>query len=82
MNELIKLAAQIYILVIIAAAIVTWVEVDRQHPLVQFLFKVTDPLFKWVRELIPPFNGLDLTPLIALLGVKLVEKVLVALLEF
>jgi uncharacterized protein YggT (Ycf19 family) len=50
--------------------------------LVQFLFKVTDPLFKWVRELIPPFNGLDLTPLIALLGVKLVEKVLVALLEF
>jgi YggT family protein len=82
MDELIKLAAQIYILVIIAAAIVTWVEVDRQHPLVQFLFKATDPLFKWVRELIPPFNGLDLTPLIALLGVKLLEKVLVALLRF
>jgi YggT family protein len=82
MEELIKLAAQIYILIIIAAAIVSWVEIDRQHPLVQFLGKATEPLFKRIRDLIPPINGLDISPIIALLLVKLVEKVLSALLRF
>jgi YggT family protein len=76
MDELITLAAQIYILIIIAAAIVSWIEVDRQHPLVQFLGKATEPVFQKIREFIPPFNGLDLSPLFALLLVKLAEKLL------
>jgi YggT family protein len=76
MDELITLAAQIYILIIIAAAIVSWIEVDRQHPLVQFLGKATEPVFQKIREFIPPINGLDLSPLFALLLVKLAEKLL------
>ncbi|MFA7331604.1 MAG: YggT family protein [Candidatus Delongbacteria bacterium] len=76
MDELITLAAQIYILIIIAAAIVSWIEVDRQHPLVQFLHKATEPVFQRIRELVPPINGLDLSPLFALLLVKLAEKLL------
>jgi len=82
LEELVHFLAQIYTLIIIAAAIVSWVQVDRGHPIVQFLFKVTEPLFKWIRELIPPFSGLDLSPLLALLLVKLVEKVLIILLVF
>ncbi len=76
MDELITLAAQIYILIIIAAAIVSWIEVDRQHPLVKFLHKATEPVFRPIRELVPPINGLDLSPLFALLLVKLAEKLL------
>lgn len=76
MDELITLAAQIYILIIIAAAIVSWIEVDRQHPLVQFLGKATEPVFQRIREFIPPINGLDLSPVFALLLVKLAEKLL------
>lgn len=82
MEQLIQEAAKVYIIIIIAAAVVSWIEVDRQHPLIQFLFKATDPLLKRIRDLIPPINGLDLSPLIALILVKLGASVLVALLRF
>ncbi|MDP2360317.1 MAG: YggT family protein [bacterium] len=82
MDELIRLAAHVYILIIIAAAIVSWMGIDREHPLAQFLQRATEPLFRRIRGLIPPVNGLDLSPLIALLAVKLAEKLLSALLRF
>jgi YggT family protein len=81
MDELINLAAQIYILVIIAAAVVSWIEVDAQHPLIQFLRRATEPVFKRIRDVIPPFGGLDLSPLFALVLVIVVKKVLGALMH-
>ena len=81
MDELINLAAQIYILIIIGAAIVSWIEVDQQHPLIQFLHKATEPVFRRIRDVIPPMGGLDLSPIFALVLVILVKKVLGALMH-
>ena len=37
-----------------------------------FLFRVTDPVLRPLRRRIPPFNGIDLTPWIALVLLQLV----------
>jgi YggT family protein len=55
--------------VIIAAALVSWVSPDPRNPIVQFLYRFTEPIFRPLRRIIPPrlTGGLDFSPLLAIL---------------
>jgi YggT family protein len=67
-----------YSWVIIAAALMTWVSPDPRNPVVQFLRRVTEPVLEPVRRLLPPWKtgGLDLSPLIVLIGIQFLERVI------
>ena len=68
---------EMYSFVIIAAALITWVSPDPRNPIVQFLRRVTEPVFEPVRRLLPPWKtgGLDLSPLIVLIAIQFVQRV-------
>jgi YggT family protein len=57
----------LYMFVVIAAAVVSWVNPDPLNPIVRFLRMVTDPMLEKLRPYIPPLGGLDLTPLLLLI---------------
>ena len=68
----------LYSLVVLVAVLITWVRPDPYNPIIQFLRAATEPLFEWVRRL--PFamiGMLDLSPIIVLLGLQLIQMVLV-----
>lgn len=77
MEQIIVLAAQIYKLLIIAAAVLSWIPLDPFHPVIKFINSATEPVFARIREVVPPVSGFDLSPVIAFLGVILLERVLV-----
>ena len=68
----------LYSYVIIAAALITWVSPDPRNPIVQFLFRATEPVLRPVRNLLPPWKtgGLDLSPLIVIIAIQFVERVI------
>ncbi len=68
----------LYSWVIIAAALITWVSPDPRNPIVQLLSRVTEPVLRPVRQLLPPWKtgGLDLSPLIVLIAIQIVERVI------
>lgn len=68
----------LYSYVIIAAAIITWVSPDPRNPIVQFLYKATEPVLRPVRNLLPPWKtgGLDLSPLIVIIAIQFIERVI------
>lgn len=68
----------LYSWVIIAAALITWVSPDPRNPIVQFLHKVTEPVLRPVRNLLPPWKtgGLDLSPLIVIIAIQVIERVI------
>jgi YggT family protein len=68
----------IYSWVIIAAALISWVNPDPRNPIVGFLRRVTEPVLEPVRHLLPPWKtgGLDLSPLIVLIAIQIIERVL------
>lgn len=68
----------LYSWVIIIAALMTWVSPDPRNPVVQFLRRVTEPVLDPVRRMLPPWKtgGLDLSPLIVLIGIQFVERVI------
>ena len=59
------LALNIYMWLIIARALLSWVNPDPYNPIVRFLYNVTEPVLNWVRRRLPlVLGGLDLTPLV------------------
>lgn len=76
---ILDLALNIYMWLIIARALLTWVNPDPYNPIVRFLYNVTEPVLGWVRSRVPViFGGLDLSPLLVLLGIIFLQRFLVA----
>ncbi|MEJ2500276.1 MAG: YggT family protein [Campylobacterales bacterium] len=70
----------IYIWVVIIAALLTWVRPDPTNPIVQVLYRLTEPAYALVRRYIPTvFNGLDLAPLIIIIGLQVLDVIFVRL---
>ena len=64
---------EIYIWVIIIASLLSFVKPDPFNPIVQFLYRVTNPAYTFVRHFIKTnFNGLDLAPLVIIVGLQIV----------
>jgi YggT family protein len=70
-------------IVIIAAVIMSWVSADPRNPLVQFVKNVTEPMFSWVRQYVKPIGMIDLSPIVVLLLLQLLQGVVVnSLIEY
>lgn len=67
----------IYMWVIIIRALVSWVNPDPWNPIVQFLYRATEPVLQPIRRLLPISFGLDLSPVIAIFGIYFLQIFLV-----
>ena len=64
----------IYMYIIIARAIISWVNPDPYNPIVRFLYQATEPVLSRVRRLLPNMGGLDLSPIIVLIFIVFLQK--------
>jgi len=63
----------VYIWVLIIAALLSFVNPDPYNPIVQFLHRVTQPAYRFVRKFMrTDFNGLDVAPLVLIIGLQVV----------
>jgi YggT family protein len=63
---------------IIVRALISWVNPDPYNPLVQFLYKATEPMLAPFRRIIPGYSiGLDLSPLFAIIVILFLQKFLI-----
>jgi YggT family protein len=70
----------VYIWVVIIAALLTWVRPDPTNPIVQVLYRLTEPVYALVRRYVPTvFNGIDLAPLIIIVGLQVLDVIFVRL---
>ncbi|MGD0844826.1 MAG: YggT family protein [Geobacteraceae bacterium] len=68
----------IYMWIIIARAIISWVNPDPYNPIVSFLYRATEPVLSRVRRVIPHMGGIDLSPLLVLLAIFFLQKFVVS----
>ena len=72
----------VYVWVIIISALLSFVNPDPYNPVVQFLHRVTQPAYKFVRRYIrTDFNGIDLAPLVIIVALQIIIVFLSALLH-
>lgn len=74
LSGLLPLVLQFYLWMIIIGALLSWVA--PQSPAVHLIFQVTEPVLAPCRRLLPNMGGFDLSPIIAILGIQVVEILL------
>ncbi|HKK00951.1 MAG TPA: YggT family protein [Desulfuromonadales bacterium] len=81
--QIVDLAFSIYIFIVIARALVSWVSPDPYNPIVRFLHSATDPVLSRIQRLLPlQFGGIDFSPVVLLIGLAFVERIVKALLIY
>ena len=76
--RIIDIGLTIYIWVIVARALISWVNPDPYNPIVRLLYQVTEPLMAFVRRWIPLRGmGIDFSPMIILLAIVFLQSFLV-----
>ena len=79
--KLINFVLSAYIWVVIARAVISWVNPDPYNPIVRFLRQVTDPLLLHIRRYVPIMGGMDLSPMILILIIIFLQSFLVPTLQ-
>jgi YggT family protein len=75
--HILEILLTIYIWMIVARSILSWVNPYSRHPVVVALIRFTDPLLWKIRRWIPmPRMGLDLSPVFAILVLMLLRYIL------
>jgi YggT family protein len=83
--DIVLLVLQIYIWLLIAAAVLSWLVafnvVNTRNPVVamigDFLYRITEPLLRPIRSMMPNLGGIDVSPVILILLILLLENVIV-----
>ena len=77
--NLVNLVIVAYIWIIIARAIISWVNPDPHNPIVRFLYRITEPVLRPVRYRLPTLAmGLDLSPMVVILVLYFLDWFLVS----
>ena len=67
----------LYSLVVLVSVIVSWIGLPSYHPVVRFCNTLTEPVLAPIRSVIPPFAGLDFSPMVLLIGLQLLRRLIV-----
>ncbi len=70
-----------FYLAIMARIILSWFRVDPYHPVSMFLFRVTEPILALFRSVIPPIGMMDISPIVAIIVLGIVQQVLVFIVQ-
>jgi YggT family protein len=71
----IKSALTLYLYIVIASAILSWVNPDPYNPIVRFLRSLTEPVFNFLRQRLPfvMVGGIDLSPILVIFAIQFLQ---------
>jgi len=73
--QLIHTVINLYIWIVIISALLSFVRPDPHNPIVQTLYRLTEPVYGWLRRKMPflIISGIDLSPLVIILGLQFLD---------
>lgn len=78
---LVQLLFDLYIIVLLARVLLTWVPIDPGNPIVNLIHQLTEPLLAPIRRLLPQTGGIDFSPMVAFFVVLVTEQIVLMLLR-
>lgn len=79
--QILHMVINIYIWVVIISALISFVRPDPYNPIVQILYRLTNPVYASIRRFIPTIiGGIDVAPVIVILGLQFIDLFAVKLL--
>ncbi len=83
--DVILIALQLYVWLLIAAAVLSWLVafnvVNPRNQFVatvgEFLYRITEPALRPIRNMLPNLGGIDISPIILILLIFLIERIII-----
>jgi YggT family protein len=63
----------LYSLIVLASVVLSWVQLSPDHPLVRFTHALTEPVLAPIRRVLPELGGLDFSPMVLLVALRLLR---------
>jgi len=76
--QLLSLLVNVFFFAIIIQVILSWVNPGNYNPVIALVYSLTEPLLGPARRVIPPIGGLDLSPIVVIVALKLVDLLFIA----
>ncbi len=76
--EIMSLAVKVFMFAIFIQVVISWIAPGTYNPITSLLHTLTEPLLAPARRIIPPAGGLDLSPMVVIIGLVLVSMLIVA----
>jgi YggT family protein len=82
--DIVLIAMDLYVWLLIASAILSWLiafnVVNTRNQFVasiaEFLYRITEPALRPIRQFLPSFGGLDISPIILILLIMLIQRII------
>lgn len=75
--QLLFLLLNIFELILLARVLLSWFpNIDRSNPIIQFIYDITEPVLRPIRDFLPPMGGIDFSPLIVILLIQVLTRFL------
>ena len=75
-SELLSLFLNVFLFAIILRALISWVSPGTYNHTISILYSITEPALTTIRRIVPPISGIDLSPLIALIGLQIIKMLI------
>jgi YggT family protein len=66
---------EVYLYIVLARVLLSWIVRDPGNPLVRILGALTDPIMAPLSRVLT-FSGIDLSPIVVIMGIKLLQRVI------
>lgn len=82
--DVVLIVLQLYVWLLIASAVLSWLVafnvVNTRNQVVatvgEFLYRITEPALRPIRNMLPNLGGLDISPIILILLIFLIERII------
>ncbi|MDH5392335.1 MAG: YggT family protein [Gammaproteobacteria bacterium] len=72
-TDMVSLLIDVFFYAILVQALISWINPQSYNPISQVLASVTAPVLRPVQKFIPPLGGMDISPIFAMIGLKVIE---------
>jgi YggT family protein len=66
-------------LAILARVLLSWFRLSQYHPVVNFIYQITEPILRPLRNIIPPLGMIDISPIVALILMDIIRRIIQAI---
>jgi len=70
LKGVVRMVLTTYLVLIIGSVLISWLGQGARHPVIPLIYQLTEPVLAPIRRILPPLGGLDLSPLVALIGIQ------------
>jgi YggT family protein len=77
---LVDLLFTLYFFLILGRVLLSWMRISPYHPVAQWIYRLTEPLLRPVRNLLPQTGPYDWSPMITMFGLIILRQIILMLL--